>query len=117
MSLHSKGEADSCLQVDDLDLHRKRNGEYILNASIHCEHSSLKAKGALNFDYLKSIFESLPPKASRFELSEVMDRVLGSVEELRAILRQTGSLHLKSFLRLSDGELGVCQSDEENRDC
>ena len=73
-------------------------------------------KGTLNFDYLKSIFESLPKKKSRFDLSEVMDRALDSVEKLRAILRQTGSLHLKSFLRGSpDGELGVCQSDEGNQ--
>ena len=91
IALHSEGEVDSCLQVEGLDVHRKRNGEYILNASIHCEHSSLKAKGTLNFDYLKSIFESLPKKKSRFELSEVMDRALDSVEKLRAILRQTGA--------------------------
>ena len=113
LTLHSMGEAKSCLHVDDLDLHRKQNGEYILNASIQSDHSSLKMKGSLDFDYLKSLFKPLPKKKSRFDLSESMDRVLGSVEELRSALRQTGSLHLKSFVQGSPGgELGLSQSDE-----
>ena len=70
-------------------------------------------KGALDFDYLKSLFKPLPKKTSRFDLSESMDRVLGSVEELRSALRQTGSLHLKSFVQGSPGgELCLSQSDE-----
>ena len=62
LSLHSMGEAKSSLRVDDLDLHRKQNGEYILNASIQSDHSSLKMKGALDFDYLKSLFKPLPQR-------------------------------------------------------
>jgi hypothetical protein len=113
LTLHSMGEANSCLRVDGLDVHRKQNGEYILNASIQCDDSSLEAKGSLDFDYLKTLFKPLPKKKTRFELSESMDRVLGYVEELRSTLRHTGSLHLKSFVQGSpDGELGLFQSDE-----
>ena len=109
------GEVKPCLRMDDLDVHRKENGEHFLNASIHSGHSSLKVKGALDFDYLKSLFKAPPKKKHRFELSDSMDRVLSSIDELRTALRETGSLHLQSFVNGSpNGELGLSQSDGGN---
>jgi len=112
ITLYAMGEVKPCLRVDDLGVRRKENGEHLLNASIQSDHSSLKVKGSLDFDYLKSLFKTTPQKKYRFELSDSMDHVLSSVDELRSGLRETGTLHLQSFVKGSpNGELGLSQSD------
>jgi hypothetical protein len=112
IALHAIAEAQPCLRVDDLSIQRKKNEKHFLSAFIHSNHSFLNMKGSFDFDYLKSLFEATPEKQHHFELSDSMDRVLSYVDELRSALKQTGTLHLQSFVNGSpNGELNLSQWD------
>ncbi len=114
-SLHAMGENQPRLQMEDLDFKRLGNGLHFMNAFIRADHSYLQVKGALDMEYIKSLFKTPPKKKQRFDLSESLDLALSYTKEARTALKETGSLHLQSFINcsLDKGEVHLSQLDED----
>lgn len=111
ISLKNPSERQPIFQVTDFDLQKSGDMKHYLKASIHADQSLLKVKGVLDFEYLKSLFKTKPREEPYFQLSESVDRLLRSANDLKTALRDTGSLELEAFLNASsNGDLSLSQS-------